>query len=57
MGGGTGWITTEAPIVPGETITVQFMVWDSSDPIYDSGAIIDFFRWQQKSLPNPTTHR
>jgi hypothetical protein len=57
VGGGTGWLTTEAPVVPGETVTVQFMVWDSSDPIYDSSALIDNFRWQTSSLANPTTHR
>jgi hypothetical protein len=57
IGGGTGWMTTEAPVMPGETITVQFMVWDSSDPIYDSSAILDYFRWQQASLGNPSTHR
>jgi hypothetical protein len=33
------------------------MVWDSTDSIFDSGAILDFFRWQQTSLPNPVTHR
>jgi hypothetical protein len=57
VGGGTGWLTTEAPIKPGEVITVQFMVWDSSDGIYDSAAIFDYFRWQQGTVANPTTHR
>jgi hypothetical protein len=57
IGGGTGWVTTEAPVFPGEVMTIQFMVWDSSDPIYDSATIIDNFRWQTASLPNPTTHR
>lgn len=57
FGGGTGWIETEAPVVPGETITVQFMVWDSSDGIYDSGAIFDDFHWLQGSLANPQTFR
>ena len=57
IGGGTGWLTTEAPVVPGETVVVQFMVWDSSDPIYDSSAILDYFRWQTGAIGNPTTHR
>jgi hypothetical protein len=57
IGGGTGWLTTESPVTPGEVITIQFMVWDSSDPIYDSAAMFDYFRWQQKMLPGPTTHR
>jgi hypothetical protein len=57
IGGATGWVTTEAPVLPGEVITVQFMVWDSSDGIFDSAAIFDNFRWLQGSLPNPKTYR
>jgi hypothetical protein len=57
IGGGTGWITTEAPVVPGEIITLQLVIWDSSDGIYDSSAIVDNFRWQQASVVNPNTHR
>jgi Putative metal-binding motif len=57
VGGGTGWLTTESPVLPGETVVVQFMVWDSSDAIFDSAAIFDNFRWQQGALPNPKTYR
>jgi hypothetical protein len=57
IGGGTGWVTTESPVVPGETITVRFMVWDSSDGVFDSAAIFDNFRWLQGALPNPKTFR
>jgi hypothetical protein len=57
IGGGTGWLTTESPVTPGEIMVIEFMIWDSSDGIYDSAAIIDHFRWQQTSVPNPTTHR
>jgi len=57
IGGGTGWLTTEAPVVPGETITLEFMVWDSSDGIYDSATILDNFHWLQGSLPGPKTYR
>jgi len=32
-------------------------VWDSSDPIYDSGAIFDNFHWLTGSLVNPKTYR
>jgi len=38
-------------------MTIQFMIWDSSDGIYDSAAIFDYFRWQTSKLPNPVTHR
>jgi len=57
VGGSSGWITTAAPVLPGETITVQFIVWDSSDPIFDSASILDNFRWLQGALPTPTTVR
>ena len=57
VGGGTGWLTTQSPVVPGETMVIQFMVWDSTDAIYDSGAILDYFRWQQTALATPVTHR
>jgi hypothetical protein len=50
-------VTTEAPVVPGEVITIQFMVWDSSDGIFDSAAIFDNFHWLQGALPNPKTYR
>src|SRR5207237_1270115 len=35
-GGGTTWLTTDAPVVPGETIVLDFMVFDVSDGILDS---------------------
>ena len=30
-GGATGWLTSSAPVTPGETITIQFIVWDTGD--------------------------
>jgi len=57
IGGGTGWVRTEAPIVPGEVIEVEFIVWDSSDGIYDSSSIVDNFHWLEGALPNPVTYR
>ncbi|MCA9625342.1 MAG: choice-of-anchor L domain-containing protein, partial [Myxococcales bacterium] len=57
IGGSTGWITSQAPIVPGEVITIEFIVWDSTDPIFDSSSMIDNFRWQKGSLPGPNTFR
>jgi len=57
IGGTTGWITTESPILPGEIITVEFVTWDSSDGIYDSAAILDWFRWQTGKLSTPKTYR
>jgi hypothetical protein len=57
IGGSTGWITTRAPVVPGETITLQFIVWDSSDHIFDSASILDNVHWLQVNLPNPQSFR
>lgn len=45
FGGGTGWITTSAPVVPGETIDLRIMVWDTTDRIYDTVLMIDSFQW------------
>ena len=57
VGGSTGWVTTEAPILPGEIVTVEFVVWDSSDGIYDSASMVDYFRWLPTSIPTAKTFR
>ncbi|MBK8998931.1 MAG: choice-of-anchor L domain-containing protein [Myxococcales bacterium] len=44
-GGGTKWLTTTAPVVPGEVITIEFMVFDVSDHILDSLTILDNWQW------------
>jgi hypothetical protein len=49
-GGATGWLQTNAPVVPGETITIQFAIWDTSDEYYDSTVLVDNWRWS----PNPS---
>ena len=45
MGGGTGWLTTTGNVNPGEIITLRIAIWDTSDDILDSMAVIDSFRW------------
>lgn len=45
VGGGTQWLTVTAPVVPGEIIELELMVFDVSDQIYDSLALFDNFRW------------
>jgi hypothetical protein len=49
-GGATGWLTTKAPVKQGETITVQFIIWDTGDQNWDSSVLVDNFQWQ----PGPT---
>jgi hypothetical protein len=44
-GGGTVWLQTSAPIVPGETIELYLMVFDVSDQILDSLVLLDDFDW------------
>ncbi len=44
-GGATAWLTTQAPVVGGETFTLDFYIWDTNDSSLDSAAIIDNFKW------------
>ncbi|HEY8086648.1 MAG TPA: hypothetical protein VIF09_02355, partial [Polyangiaceae bacterium] len=49
-GGATGWLTTKAPVKQAETITIQFIIWDTGDQNWDSSVLVDHFTWQ----PGPT---
>ena len=49
-GAGTPWLTTSAPVVPGENMTLEIMLFDVSDNILDSLILLDNFRWNL----NPT---
>ena len=44
-GGATNWLTTDAPIMPGETMQLELMIFDVSDNILDSLSILDNFHW------------
>jgi hypothetical protein len=44
-GGATKWLTTDAPIVPGETMQLDLMIFDVTDTWLDSNALLDNFRW------------
>jgi hypothetical protein len=55
IGGSTGWLTTTAPVVPGETITLRFIIFDEGDHIYDSSVLIDNFQWSVKAVGGPQT--
>lgn len=54
-GAATGWLQTTAPVTPGETITLQFAIWDTSDHIYDSTVLVDNFKWSAKDQPISTS--
>jgi hypothetical protein len=56
-GGSTGWLTTTAPITPGEDITLHFVIFDESDHVLDSAVLIDNFQWAlQATMGGPTTN-
>ncbi|MCH9684292.1 MAG: choice-of-anchor L domain-containing protein, partial [Deltaproteobacteria bacterium] len=42
---GTRWLTTNAGVVPGETIEVIFAVFDLTDGILDTVVLLDNFQW------------
>jgi len=44
-GGATGWLTTKAPVTGGETITLQFIIWDTGDQNWDSSVLVDNLTW------------
>jgi hypothetical protein len=44
-GGATGWLTTKAPVKGGETITLQFIIWDTGDQNWDSSVLVDNLTW------------
>jgi hypothetical protein len=52
---GTNWLTTTAGVMPGETITVVFAIFDLSDPILDSYAFLDNFKWGCEPTGKPQT--
>jgi hypothetical protein len=55
-GGSTGWLTTTAPIMPGEDITLRFVIFDEGDHQLDSAVLIDNFQWAvQATKGGPVT--
>jgi len=55
--GATSWLQTKAPVVPGETITIQFMIWDTGDHFLDSSVLLDNWQWDEKPTTGPETGR
>jgi hypothetical protein len=50
-GGMTGWLTTQAPATPSETLTIDLIIWDTGDQYYDSSVILDNWTWK----PHPVS--
>jgi hypothetical protein len=55
VGGATGWLTTQAPVEPGETFTLEFMIFDAGDEALDSTVLIDNFQWIGGNVSTGTT--
>lgn len=55
VGGGTGWLVMRGNVVPGETITLRFAIWDTSDGTSDSLVLLDHFRWSPQNVTPGTT--
>lgn len=55
VGGSTGWLTTTAPVTPGDHIKVRFIIFDEGDSILDSAALIDNFKWDTGVVQGPVT--
>jgi len=45
VGAGTPWITVQAPVLPGEIITLDLMIFDVGDGSFDSNLLLDNFEW------------
>jgi hypothetical protein len=55
--GATDWVTTQAPVIPGEIITLSFEIFDLGDGILDSGVLLDRFRWSIEDPDDPESER
>ena len=55
-GGGTAWLTTKAPVVPGETMVLDLTVFDVSDHVLDSLVLVDNWQWLATPSGPPTTN-
>ncbi|HVY47465.1 MAG TPA: hypothetical protein VHB21_16365, partial [Minicystis sp.] len=43
--GVTPWMRTTSPVAGGEDVTIRFAIWDGSDQLDDSTAVVDHVAW------------
>ena len=55
--GATSWLRTKAPVMAGEIITIQFVIFDVADRAYDSTVLIDNWLWEASAATDPSTGR
>ena len=53
--GGTGLVSTIAPVEPGETATLEFSLRDSGDWAYDSAVMLDRLQTREADVEEPET--
>jgi hypothetical protein len=49
--GGTGWVNTIAPCQGGETMHIQFEIYDVADGVWDSAVLLDNFQFSENEAP------
>jgi hypothetical protein len=49
--GGTGWVTTIAPCTGGETMYLEFEIYDVADGVWDSAVLLDNFQFSETEPP------
>jgi hypothetical protein len=52
-GGATGWLQSRALVTPGETVQLDFIVWDTGDFKFDSSVLLDELVWIPVDVPPP----
>jgi hypothetical protein len=57
QGGATGWLSSQAAVEPGETFTLELMIWDTGDSRLDSSVLLDNFHWVGGGQVTTTTER
>jgi len=45
LGGGTGWLTMDGNVSPGEIFELRLAVWDSGGHLFDSLVLLDDWQW------------
>jgi hypothetical protein len=51
----TRWLSTTAPVTPGESVTLVFAIFDLSDSNLDSYVFLDNLQWGCEGTDHPTT--
>ncbi len=54
VGGGYGWSTASFAVKAGDTVTIQFTVFDVGDGVYDTAVLLDSLRFTNAAVSTPT---